>query len=708
MPPLWKVLKEQGGRLRPMPAIEGAAKPPGDGRITPEPEGITLVTAEGAAAPAFHVVGTNPREHHKPFWRGIWPGLRKTKLARLYRFLVTAWREPNLWVDPLLYQWDKVSKKISFMYRANVTRKLSPDEAAKLAEIKRRQELARLLVTEGNLYWDRIQSTLDRWGFSHKPTKTDTGGGMRFTRHVKCKRIQCSPDAIYYRLATDKLPYGTQITALMSDELLTDISIACGRRVSGEYSPEMGAVYILERATGVRGIPRHVQLTDMMAGMPASADGLTVPLGIGENNTPVYRSFSTMYNMLVAGTVGGGKSNLLNVILCTLIRRNPPDKLKLLLVDLKGGLEFQFYEGIPHLIREVDQIPTGIAEYNWQVPTMLHWLHTEGEKRMDTMRKAGYKDIGRYNARNYTRRMPHIFMVMDELADLMYDPDIRRQSEDILANICQRFRAVGIHVIACTQVPKAEVISTRIKGVLPAKIAYPVPTNAHSITILDNGNAKGLSPVGRCIFQWNTDERQIQTPYINEQQIDKYVQGAILGNFEEAEQAGHDVTPLEVLQWSLGNDNGYLSRDRLYRQYSPRGVTIDEINQWLQDWEGTEIMVGTTLYKVDKAAGSRPRRLIAIDESEGETKVKMPATLTVTEILETALTTCDGRLSIEPLFQELRAKISRQDLGRLLRTLDNKEYTINGRVYLIDPGGGRNPRKLILIENTSRNQEGMD
>jgi len=499
------------------------------------------------------------------------------------------------------------------VYHRRPWRALTPEEKFQRVEEKRRAEMASLLASEANLYWDRLVNALDRNQFMHTQSKTAAGGGAPKTKHVSFDVIKLQPEAIYFRINTMHLPYGTRISDLMDKDLILDLSVACGRRVTAEYSERIGAWYIVERAIGVRGIPDHVKFVDLLEAMPASADGLTVPIGMSLNAKPIYKSLGRMYSMLVAGTIGGGKSNFLNVMLITLIRRNTPQQLRLILVDLKGGLEFQFYEGLPHLISIPGNAPNGICDNTENVPGVLDWLHEEGERRMNVLRKAGYKSIGRYNAYQRKRRLPHILLVIDEWADVMYHKDIKKDCEETLANVAQRFRAVGIHCVICTQIPKAEVVSMRIKGVLPAKLAFSVPSNHASQIIIDTGRASQLTPAGRAIYQWD-EEYEVQTPFINEDIIDHVVQQAISGK-SDAITSGHDVTHLEVLEWALSQENGYLSRDVLFRQFGKRGLKQEELNNWLSDWEGQELVIGTSLYRVDPAAGNRPRRLIAIDEN---------------------------------------------------------------------------------------------
>lgn len=577
---VYRVTPKTNGKLL---SQSGEITPDTNVTVTTEPSETIVINPESEKA-------GEPDEAKNPYQKTIFAHPPKNP-----------WRRLILWDIPKLLKREK---------------KLTPEEIQYLEEVKRRELLENTLREEAELYKARIINTLDRLEKCYRYKKSERDFMFSGKQSVRFDYIVMQPDAHYFRVDIMHLPRGVAIRDLFDEMVLTDLSIACGRRVSGEYSEKSGAWFIVERATGVFGIPDHVRYQDMFNAFPASADGLSIPLGVTVNSKPVYRSLGTMYSMLIGGTIGSGKSNILNVILCTLIRRNSPERLKLLLVDLKGGLEFSFYEGIPHLLSVPNVVEGGIAYYRNQVPDLLKYLLDEGERRIAIMKNAGYKDIARYNQHHRKNYMPHMVLFIDEWGDVKLDPKIGRESEEILTNIAQRFRAVGIHVVLCTQMPKSEVVSTRVKAVLPAKLAFSTPTIEASKAIIDNGHAKGLNPPGRCILQW-VDEIPIQTPYINEKIIHDVVQGAISGQYTEINQ-GHDVTPLEVQQWALEYDNGYLSIRKLYEQFAPRGITRAELMSWLQEWEDQTFVIGSSLYKVEPSAGTRARRLVAINEDEDD------------------------------------------------------------------------------------------
>jgi hypothetical protein len=494
---------------------------------------------------------------------------------------------------------------------------LTNEEELLQREAERRKLIEKQLQSEAHLFKDRVLVVLNRRNLCYRYPKSERDQQLSGIQMVKFKLVKIYPEAFYFFIDVERLPRGISVLDLVKTDVLTDLSIACGHRVSAHFSEKSGCVFIVERSSGVLGIPNHVKLSDMWNATPAYADGLSIPFGLTTNSKPVYKSLSQMISLLIAGTTGAGKSNFANVLLCTLIRRNPSDRLKLILVDLKGGLEFSFYEGIPHLLNVPEHAPTGICYERGQVPGVLRWLLAEGERRIQVIKAAGYKDIGRYNHHNRKKAMPHLVFMADEWADIKLEPRVGKEAEDLITNIASRFRAVGIHVILCTQTPKVEVISTRIKGVLPAKCCFSVPTNTASVIVLDNTHAKGLEPQGRCLLQF-LDEIQIQTPFISDADIKLTVEGAISGHFEKAQARSHDVTELEVMNWALEHDSGWLAYQRLFKTFQPRGITQREVIDLVSSWEGREFVIGTSLFRVDPPAGNRARRLIAVDNAEAK------------------------------------------------------------------------------------------
>jgi DNA segregation ATPase FtsK/SpoIIIE-like protein len=211
--------------------------------------------------------------------------------------------------------------------------------------------------------------------------------------------------------------------------------------------------------------------------------------------------------------------------------------------------------------------------------------------------------------------MLKIVFVIDEYNDIKQLPSREKNKvEELIINMLSRSRAVGIHGIICTQYPKSNVIDTRIKAVLPGRLAFNCSGNFESMAIIDNAHAKGL-PVGRCILK-SVDEIQVQAPYINEKQMKTIIDGAMSGSYQVEELAGHDVTLDEILNWALENDNGYLSYRRVYDNFKDRGIRRAEIDKSIKEIENTEQIVNGKLYNVLPGEGNLPRRLVSVDQGE--------------------------------------------------------------------------------------------
>jgi hypothetical protein len=138
------------------------------------------------------------------------------------------------------------------------------------------------------------------------------------------------------------------------------------------------------------------------------------------------------------------------------------------------------------------------------------------------------------------------------------------------------------------------------------------------MTLLDNGHAHeiGNTP-GRCVYQFDR-EAVIQVPLINDEIIRNTVEDAIAGAKSGALAAGHDVTIIEILTWALDNNTGWLAVKNVYERFRERGVGREEVEGWLKEAEGQEFVIGSSLYRVNKSAGTRGRRIVAIEAEDSQ------------------------------------------------------------------------------------------
>jgi len=216
--------------------------------------------------------------------------------------------------------------------------------------------------------------------------------------------------------------------------------------------------------------------------------------------------------VLVAGTTGSGKSVGINAMILSLLYKAEARDVRLLMIDPKM-LEMSVYEGIPHLLAPV------VTDMR-QAAHGLNWCVGEMEKRYKLMSKLGVRNLAGYNAKideatareefiynpfsltpeqpEPLQRLPHIVVVIDELADLMMV--VGKKIEELIARLAQKARAAGIHLILATQRPSVDVITGLIKANIPTRIAFSVGSKIDSRTILDQMGAEALLGMGDMLY----------------------------------------------------------------------------------------------------------------------------------------------------------------------------------------------------------------
>ncbi|MCX7822359.1 MAG: DNA translocase FtsK 4TM domain-containing protein [Syntrophobacterales bacterium] len=233
-----------------------------------------------------------------------------------------------------------------------------------------------------------------------------------------------------------------------------------------------------------------------------TSDPLTVVLGKDTTGLPVVTNLAKMPHLLIAGATGTGKSVCLNAILASLLFRNTPENLRLLLIDPKR-IELSFYEGIPHLIHPV---VTDVKK----ATKALQWAVEEMERRYSLMAEYNARNIESFN-KGITERVerksgensdvkpfPYLVIIIDELADLMMVAS--REVEESITRLAQMARAAGIHLVLATQRPSVDVITGLIKANIPSRISFQVSSKIDSRTILDAPGAETLLGSGDMLF----------------------------------------------------------------------------------------------------------------------------------------------------------------------------------------------------------------
>ncbi|HSV69817.1 MAG TPA: DNA translocase FtsK 4TM domain-containing protein [Methylibium sp.] len=243
-----------------------------------------------------------------------------------------------------------------------------------------------------------------------------------------------------------------------------------------------------------------------------AASMLTIGLGKDIVGGPVVADLAKMPHCLVAGTTGSGKSVGINAMILSLLYKAEARDVRLILIDPKM-LEMSIYEGIPHLLCPV------VTDMK-QAANALNWGVGEMERRYKLMSKLGVRNLAGYNrkideaaakgeklpnpfsltpeAPEPLERLPHVVIVIDELADLMMV--VGKKIEELIARLAQKARAAGIHLILATQRPSVDVITGLIKANIPTRIAFQVSSKIDSRTILDQMGAEALLGMGDMLY----------------------------------------------------------------------------------------------------------------------------------------------------------------------------------------------------------------
>ncbi|WP_334095201.1 DNA translocase FtsK [Helicobacter typhlonius] len=245
-----------------------------------------------------------------------------------------------------------------------------------------------------------------------------------------------------------------------------------------------------------------------------STSPLTLALGKDIIGNPFVTDLKKAPHLLIAGTTGSGKSVGLNAMILSLLYKNTPDTLKLLMIDPKK-VEFSIYGDIPHLITPI------ISEAKKAI-TALNSAVSEMERRLDLMSEVGARDIDTYNRKmidDNGKTLPYLVIIIDELADLMMTGG--KEVEFALARVAQMGRASGIHLIIATQRPSVDVITGLIKANLPSRISYKVGSKIDSKVILDGFGAESLLGRGDMLFKLADRMIRLHAPWSTEDEIEE-------------------------------------------------------------------------------------------------------------------------------------------------------------------------------------------
>jgi S-DNA-T family DNA segregation ATPase FtsK/SpoIIIE len=392
-----------------------------------------------------------------------------------------------------------------------------------------------------------------------------------FGVEVRVVLAQPGPVITRYEIEPATGVKGSQIVGLAKD-LARSLSLVSIRVV--ETIP--GKNYMaLELPNAKR---QSIRLSEILGSQVYNEGKSLLTMGLGKDivGNPIVADLAKMPHVLVAGTTGSGKSVGINAMILSLLYKAEARDVRLLMIDPKM-LEMSVYEGIPHLLAPV------VTDMR-QAAHGLNWCVGEMEKRYKLMSKMGVRNLAGFNSKideakaqgtfvynpfsltpedpEPLDRLPHIVVVIDELADLMMV--VGKKIEELIARLAQKARAAGIHLILATQRPSVDVITGLIKANIPTRIAFQVSSKIDSRTILDQMGAEALLGMGDMLYMpsgtglpirvhgafVSDDEVHRVVKYLKEQGGEpNYVEGLLEGGTVDGEDtldgdAGGEKDPL--------------------------------------------------------------------------------------------------------------------------------------------------------------------
>ena len=284
---------------------------------------------------------------------------------------------------------------------------------------------------------------------------------------------------------------------------------------------------------------------------------LSVALGKDVAGEAIFTRIDKTPHLLIAGSTGSGKSVCVNTIITSILLKNKPDKVKLIMIDPKM-VELSIYDGIPHLLTSVVTDPLKAAD-------VLHKVVLEMENRYREFARARVRNIEGFNKiasqdPDY-KELPYIVVIIDELADLMMVSS--KEVEESIARIAQKARAAGIHMIIATQRPSVDVITGVIKTNIPSRIAFAVSSSVDSRTILDKSGAETLLGKGDMLYLSADSSKplRIQGAFLSDEEVEKVVDFV---KSQSKAQYDPNMTPSEVSSHS--GDFSTEEVDPLYKE----------------------------------------------------------------------------------------------------------------------------------------------
>lgn len=368
---------------------------------------------------------------------------------------------------------------------------------------------------------------------------------LHFKIDVSMIGEKVGPTVVQYRL---KPAEGVKLNRI--DNLKKDLALALKAKSIRIQSPIPGVGLVgievpndKRDMVGIREVIEHPNFINHKS-------NLAMAVGKDINGEYVVADMGKMPHLLIAGQTGSGKSVGMNGFILSLLYKNSPDMLRMIMVDPKR-VELGIYNGIPHLLTPVINDPEkALNALKWSVAEML--------RRYDVLQVARARNLGEYNEKISRKdKMPHIVIIIDELADLMMSGN-KKEVESAIARIAQMARAVGMHLIVATQRPSVDIITGLIKANIPSRIAFTVASQIDSRTVLDSMGAEDLLGYGDLLYSpvGSSGPERIQGVYVSTEEVE-----AVVNHIKRTIDPAmlEDIYDASIVDGDRGNFEGSMS-----------------------------------------------------------------------------------------------------------------------------------------------------
>ena len=313
--------------------------------------------------------------------------------------------------------------------------------------------------------------------------------------------------------------------------------------------------------------------SDIVASPMFQHTEMQLPLCIGRqvDNSVFIADLAEMPHLLVAGATGQGKSVGLNVLLLSLLKKKSPDELKLVLVDPKK-VELGIYSSL-----ESTYLACPVITEPDEAQQKLESLCALMDERYSLLSSVGVRNISEYNSIRIVEKMPYIVVVIDEYADLIMTSG--RQLEQTVCRLAQKARAVGIHVVLCTQRPDTKVVTGNIKANFPTRIAFRTTTGIDSRVIIDQLGAERLNGRGDMLYFSGVSTIRVQCAFASLNDVTQTCQ-----NIQEsyAEYQSEFRLPLSPSEQAQKTREEFL--EQYYAEKKRKEQNRIEAEQRTQEW----------------------------------------------------------------------------------------------------------------------------